>query len=88
MHPNPKSFLNGLGQLLGSERGIFDALLENKIHHFAGQLVPALRPSFVREQAEDTVLLERRLRLLEGGTREAEGARSFADGLSIHVNVA
>ncbi len=59
MHLNPEPFLNGLGQLVRSERGIFGSLLEDKIHHLAGQLVPALRAPFVGKQAEDAILLER-----------------------------
>jgi len=57
----------------------------------AGWLVrngASLRAALVREQAEHTVLLKCRLRLVEGGARESESVRSFADGLLIHVNLA
>ena len=49
MHLNSKPLLNGFGQLFGGQRRIFGSLLENKIHYFAGQLVPSLRAAFVRE---------------------------------------
>jgi|SRR5947209_7450247 len=88
MHLHREALLNGLGQLFGSERGIFGALLEDKNHHFAGQLVPALRTPFVRKQAEYSVLLKRRLRLVERGAREAEDQRGFADGVLVDVNLA
>src|SRR6185437_13913096 len=83
-----KPLLNGLGQLFGRKRRILGLLLDHKIHYFAGQLVPSLRATFVREQAEHTILLKSRLRLVEGGARKSESARSFADGLLIHVNLA
>jgi len=88
MHLNSKPLLNGLGQLFGGEPRILGSLLDHKIHYFAGQLVPSLRATFVREQAEHPVLLKCRLRLVEGGARESESMRSFADGLLIHVNLA
>src|SRR6516225_6985640 len=88
MHLNPEPFLNRLGQLLWSQCRIFGSLLEDKLHHLAGQLVPSLRPPLVGKQAEDSVLLERRLRLVERWARESERARRFADGFSIHVNLA
>lgn len=50
--------------------------------------MPSLRATFVREQAEHTVLLKCRLRLIKGGARESEIVRSFADGLLIDVNLA
>ena len=88
MNLNAKPFLNGLGQLFGSKRRILGSLVENKIHYFAGQLVPSLRAAFVREQAKHPVLLKCRLRLVEGGAGESESVRGFADGLLIHVNLA
>ena len=88
MNLNAKPLLNGLSQLFGSKGRILGSLLHHKIHYFAGQLVPSLRTAFVRQQAEHTVLLKCRLRLVEGGARESESVRGFADGLLIYVNLA
>ena len=88
MYLNPETFLNSLGQLFWTECGVFGSQLKDKIHHFAGQLVSSLRTTLVRKQAEDSVLLEGRLRLVEGGAREPEGACRFADGVAVHVNLA
>src|SRR6266568_5517820 len=87
IHLNPESLLDGLDQLFRSERRIFDSLLGDKLHHLVGEFVSRLRTAFLRKQAGYSVLLKRRLCLVERGARETEGTRRLADGVLVDVNL-
>jgi hypothetical protein len=65
MHLKSEPLPDGFGQMHWGERWIGRSLLGDKLHHLVCQLVSALRSPLVRKQTEYSILVKRRLRLVE-----------------------
>ena len=68
--------------------GILLLCLADKSEHFGGELVCFFRPSLLWHQCRQTSLLERSLRLIERGTREAEVGCRVAHRFSLALDAA
>jgi hypothetical protein len=88
VHLNPEPLVDGLGRLLGGERGIDGSLLGDKLHHLGGEFVPTSWAAFVQKQAEYAVPLKRGPSLIERRAEEAEGVGGLADRTLVDVNLA
>jgi hypothetical protein len=88
MYLNLESLADGLGQLLCGQGSICNLLLSYELHNLAGQLVAALRTPLERKQAKESALLKGCLRLIERRAGKPEGARGFADGAFVDVDMA